>query len=472
MGLPQQTIMLSSGLRNYLRRVYQNSVLYYPGLDFASWYTNTILDYSGNKNHGTITGAIPTRLPSGLWVLDYDGSNDLISGGSGASLDNIAAFTAMTWIKPDTLGGGAAGRIMDKAQWLFYLDTGNTLRFLVDHATTDLTKVSNNNAITFGIRQFVAVTWDGSTAHANVHLYVNGVDVGFSGTDAVDARADDSASTLYIGNVAAANRAFDGWIGLPRIISSVLSASQILAIYNQEQRYLAPFGSLPYAIPSTAVLYLPGFPAGGIYDIDHSGYSYHGTISGAVWTQTGYGLWVLDFDGVDDLENCGSGASLDNLAAFTAIAWIKPDTMGEGGAARIFHKASNTDTAGWLLYIDGTSSLRFLVDHATTDLTRISNNNAITLGAAQMVVITWDGTADRTHACLYVNGVEVTYSGGGADAVGARVDDAASLLTIGNRADGSRTFDGWIGLKVIIPSVWSAAQILAFYNQTRGSFGL
>ena len=60
-----------NGLRNILRRIPQGAVLYMPGLDYGNWHTNTILDYSGQANNGTITGATTTRLSSGLPYLAF-----------------------------------------------------------------------------------------------------------------------------------------------------------------------------------------------------------------------------------------------------------------------------------------------------------------------------------------------------------------------------------------------------------------
>ena len=91
-----------NALRNILRRVPPNSVLYYPGLDWANWHSNTILDYSGRRNNGTISGAVQKRLPSGLWYLDYDGTDDYVSCADVADWDlGTGDFTLLCWFRND-----------------------------------------------------------------------------------------------------------------------------------------------------------------------------------------------------------------------------------------------------------------------------------------------------------------------------------------------------------------------------------
>lgn len=58
-------------------------VLCLPGLPGGG---SRIHDRSPYGNHGTITGATWKRLPSGLWYLDFDGTDDYINCGTNSSL--------------------------------------------------------------------------------------------------------------------------------------------------------------------------------------------------------------------------------------------------------------------------------------------------------------------------------------------------------------------------------------------------
>ncbi len=58
----------------------------------------TITDFSGQGNHGTITGATWVRLPSGLWVLSFDG-DDYVGCGNAVNLQITNNLGIEVWFK-------------------------------------------------------------------------------------------------------------------------------------------------------------------------------------------------------------------------------------------------------------------------------------------------------------------------------------------------------------------------------------
>src|SRR3990167_7191936 len=173
---------------------------------------------------------------------------------------------------------------------------------------------------------------------------------------------------------------------------------------------------------------------------------------------------AVNFDAVDDIVNCLSPTAFDNMAALTVAAWINPVSEGENTFGRIVDKAGAGGGVGWVFFTNqnGFSNefdgIRVIVDYSTTDLSvDCTAGNCITLNTWQHVAITWDGGAESDNAILYVNGVAPTMAR--TDGVGTRVDDNASNLEIGNRANADRTFDGLITDVVIINAVLSATQI-------------
>jgi hypothetical protein len=192
---------------------------------------------------------------------------------------------------------------------------------------------------------------------------------------------------------------------------------------------------------------------------DSSGGGNPGTISGAVPT-TGQDAGAFDFDGVDDVVNVGSAAIFDNPAALTVSAWIRPDNTGEGGYGRIVQKGNGTNgAAGYRFTMAGTNQLEFVVDYATTDLTRRSVVNSLTMSTWQHVAVTWDGSASASNVKIYVNGVEVSSYATTTSGVGARGDDSATDLRIGNNDLGSRTFNGVIDDVKFYDQVLSASDL-------------
>ena len=75
-------------------------VLYLPGLPGGG---GKIYDKSSYGNHGTITGAAWKRLPTGLWCLSFDGSDDYVNCGNSESLSIPDAITIKAWVKSSSL---------------------------------------------------------------------------------------------------------------------------------------------------------------------------------------------------------------------------------------------------------------------------------------------------------------------------------------------------------------------------------
>ena len=128
----ERAVMPDNALRNILRRVPPNSVLYYPGLDYGNWYTGTILDYSGLSapNNGTITGATPVRLSSGLPVLSLDG-DDYVEIADAPNLRNFTSFSLKMWVK--TVSTSAyiihKGSLLSNKYYTVYTDANGKLIF-------------------------------------------------------------------------------------------------------------------------------------------------------------------------------------------------------------------------------------------------------------------------------------------------------------------------------------------------------
>jgi hypothetical protein len=197
----------------------------------------TAADNSGNANTGTILGA--TWMAAGKigFGLNFDGV-DAVNAGSGATLNNLRAMTISAWIKPNTLGGGASGRIVQKGAgagpgFRFMLRSNNALAFAVDYTTTDLSRATANSVLTLGVWTHVLVTWTGSATATNVKIYLNGVETAYGATQTgAGTRANDAASSLYIGNEGDGTGAFDGLMDDVRVYNRVLSANEITAVYR------------------------------------------------------------------------------------------------------------------------------------------------------------------------------------------------------------------------------------------------
>lgn len=190
-----------------------------------------------------------------------------------------------------------------------------------------------------------------------------------------------------------------------------------------------------YPPPAGSVLWLPGYPPLGSTIRDFSGNNNHGTITGATWSRLPSGLWVLNFDGADDIINCGSGASLAVVGTWECL--IKrtnnatPDyvcdfrNVGGGAGYIVFGAGVNDITASaGTTYADGAAS-------------------------ATMTPAVWH------H--LVVAGI--TFTAGGP-------------LIIGRRWNAQDWLVGSMGLVGFHAGTWSAAQVAARFQQIRHLIGV
>lgn len=212
--------------------------LYYPGS------LSSIYDRAPYGNHGTIYGAVWTRLPSGLWVLDFDGSDDYVNCGAGASMANIfdGGGTVISWINPASGGEGDNGRFICKRLttgegWSVRVageDAGKVKVGFISNFTTDGGSwLTTATELTINTRSFIALTYDSGDAGNGPTLYVNAnvltVGAGITVSVAPDGvRDDDSAVDLLIGSRdPPGTNVFDGSIGHSWLYDRILSASEL-----------------------------------------------------------------------------------------------------------------------------------------------------------------------------------------------------------------------------------------------------
>lgn len=153
---------------------------------------------------------------------------------------------------------------------------------------------------------------------------------------------------------------------------------------------------------------------------------------------------AIDFDGVDDIVNCGSPAHLDDLANWTHCAWIYARSVGEANFGIVFRKNANDAALGKVLHVEATGSFRGAARRATTNLSLEASDNTIALGAWVFIAFTYDGTTGRLLKGSPGGAVaEVTYKVN-TQGAGALTSDSAGELIIGNDVTGATTFDGRI----------------------------
>lgn len=438
-------------------------------------------DSTTNSLTGTLTNG-PVWQSTGGQVngaLSFDGSNDYVTipdPGTGSVLDFTTgdSITVMAWINPTSVAGeriitckGATTGAVDHNYCLFQ-DTGKLYFGYDDSGGTFHGFGTTAIVLGTGAWQHVAASFIfNSGSSADGKLYYNGSEfpVTTLGSNVYTTApvVQDRPQWLGAYNPSGSpTSVFSGSIDDMRIYRRILSSTDIKTIYTQGKYNNLDNGK---------VAHWPLDESAGTTVADLVGVSPGTAVNSPTWVPTGGQVGgAMDFDGADDRVDVGSDATLDNLSALTIVAWIKPDTLGEGPSlGRIIGKTSSagtTTTGGWTLNLDTTNRLTFDVDYNTTDFRRRAANNSITLGQWQQVAVTWTGSATASTSHLYINGVETSYATT-TNGTGGRADDSAQSISIGNppgRTD--RTFDGKIDNVRIYNRALSSAEISALYDIT------
>ena len=228
----------------------------------VGWWTfdgnnmfSNVKDSSGQGNNGIMSGftstssaVVPGKLGQGL---KFDGVDDKINAGSASSLDDIAttngSFTASLWVKLTGFGGGGTGMLLSKetnslggSGWYFGLISSFSSLRLVGrfNGGTNLEVRTSTNSFTaatdMGKWRHLVVTWDGSSTASNVHIYKDGVELGYGAQiDGVGTFSSDAARSFTIGGGDGTTGVLsDGVIDDVRVYNRTLSVSEIRRLYN------------------------------------------------------------------------------------------------------------------------------------------------------------------------------------------------------------------------------------------------
>ncbi len=218
----------------------KDSALYLPGVP---GFGSTTFDYSGNGNDGTITGATWKRTGQGLWYLDFDGGDDLVTISDADSLSFITGgMTLIIWVnrdndnRKDPLIVKYPTGDADNEYILSFESNGRLYFWVYDESETGF---RGRYAPDFdsGTWRMVAATWDGGTANSGAKIYVDAIQTDTTDFSAAGFTAmENKDGDVLIGRATAGIVAYaDCQLALPRIIARELAIAEIAGIRNQER---------------------------------------------------------------------------------------------------------------------------------------------------------------------------------------------------------------------------------------------
>ena len=180
------------------------------------------------------------RLPSGLWYLDFDGIDDVVTVGNGVSLRLLGAQTIKGWANLTAVGAGpsavysrSGGGWATFSSMLFADNAGGGVGRWGVHfpnGVDDWNQVVKNNSVVLNKWTQVVGTFDGISV---AHLYLDGV---LANTNTVAITMTSNASNYLVGHNGSATY-FKGGIALVKAQSGVWPAIEVQNSFNREKQF-------------------------------------------------------------------------------------------------------------------------------------------------------------------------------------------------------------------------------------------
>ncbi len=245
----------------------------------------------------------------------------------------------------------------------------------------------------------------------------------------------------------------------------------MLLLNSPALRHVRANSGITFRPDANTVMWLPGQddPQSSVIR-DRSGNGNDGSLTGTTWARNAKGLWYQLFDGIANVTSITPSASVNNFwdGGATVLIWINPFAAG----GYTFHKL-------WIISVAqeaaGKLKLNLFLDFdGAADGTWQSTATAVSLNAFSLIAISYDSDDVANNPIFCINGTELTVGSGISELTtpqGARIDDTATPLTIGNHPNQSVPFSGGQALHRV-SSTLTTSQIAGIYRQERGLFGV
>jgi len=424
---------------------------YNRGGPIAHWKFNEgsatkVYDLTDNNNDGRIKSS----------ALKFDGVDDYIDCGSGASLDLPVtnSFTVEAWIY--LTGTPSTHRYViakegSSGNWTFFLsyrNDGRGIEWYAHNGTGYLEIYNQSVTLSDDTWYHIVGTYDASADAVNV--YVDGVFKASDSSYSIIGRGAES--NLYIGESWNLNSPFLGIIDEFRIYNRGLSANEIAEHYNGK-----------FSDETGLVLYLPFDDEAGATSTDSSGQGNNGTLTSFDDTTAKYGDasstgWVIDTDWEAGRENTAlkfggvngffqTDNNIASSAEFSHSLWFKSSDGTYSADEYLLSQATTGDPA---IYIESTDNkIKVMADGSLL----LSSNTTVNNTDWHHVQI----SADGSNMYLYLDGIlenSVAYTGT-SDATG---------VAIGANITRASFFNGYIDDVRIYNYARTAAEVRIDYN--------
>ena len=462
LSAPEITILYSQTALIHTKNADRALVGYWPMSEGGG--STTADDGVNFSNSGTLNpGAGGTNTTAAqMWTgsgkignaINFDGTDDYVDIPNTSSLAPSALSVAF-WFKTNS--------VSTEQMIVGYMDESNNgyyaelLSSKLQFAVTTNVEINSTQNLSSNTWYHGVATYNGS----NVKIYINGVNVTF-GTGATSAGITNGTADFTIGkSTPFGGLFFGGIIDDARVYNRVLSATEVLALYNQTMGFArTKINSSRNNSLTSGRVGLWSFDGADVNPttaIDRSGQGNNGTLTGASGSQNkpqpvrGRLGQALNFDGTDDYIDIPNSSVLKPTSFITITAWIQV-TSAIGAFDRILDIEPDGSN-GYTFFVgaDGHSIGARIAGTLSNDYGVLSNN------VWAHVAVVYDGS----NMIFYVNGANV----GSYPRTGSISYTGATTLYIGRkRAASSNYFDGSIDDVRIYNRALSAAEITQLYN--------
>ncbi|MFA5013418.1 MAG: LamG domain-containing protein, partial [Candidatus Paceibacterota bacterium] len=179
-----------------------------------------------------------------------------------------------------------------------------------------------------------------------------------------------------------------------------------------------------------------------------------GTVSGASTYSSCPQGTCYSFDNIDDYIELADASDLRMTTGGTISVWIYPESHGEGSHGSIICKGTDSlATGGYYFILDSPNKIIGRINTGTY----LVSSGAITFNQWQLITATFNGSGRK----IYLNGVDITFSGGGETAL---PPNSSGIIRIGNASYSTdQTFDGYIDDVQIYNAIMPTSQIQQMY---------
>ena len=472
---------------------------YYPLCDYQNPSAETLnglyfMDLGADKVNGKATGCAMDRaeqppcpqlglMPSTSRVL-FDNNNDRFTITQNSDVNGLFATggTFSCWVFINSVGGGSSGRIIDAYtgyRVLLWDESGGSIKAGLNHSfsTTDGVWNFNNRDLDIGAWNHFVVTYNGSDVANNAVMYVNGSSVSVHRATAPVGTVDGDDANKIIGNRAAADRAFDGYISEVAMFKAILDADAVTAIYNSGvQGVDLSVDSGNYDNSGDLKGWWKMNNAFTVQDL--TSYNNDATASGSPVLSVipeGATAGTTLFGNTEDKRADNAVINLDGHSyvtiphdvnlnpdvseGFTVSVWIKYRNLGNGAATPVLDKSTGNDR--WHLRIRDDSTDIYQLNLGDGTSTTDVDGNAIADNDWHHIAYTLasDGSA-WTTGTFYRDGASVSTTD-----ISARDADTpgTAALTIGSIGT-TASLDGAIAYPKMYARVLAANEIKLLYS--------